>query len=197
MGVMYFSSDDGIDLYPANMTFNPKWGAEGDRVVVGFYYNPYTVAENTNRMNVDIENLIAVQTDRSALPSIVDTVGTGKFLYEYNGSQSGIVAWANQNYLTATFFVKYGDATKHTFGFIEETELFRHDTLFLTMWHNTKEDDKTLTAKNHIALNLSNYNGYLSARDSTVISIKYDAENLDSSSSASYTYNVMYRKKSN
>jgi hypothetical protein len=193
---MYFSSDDGIDLYPASMIFNPKWGAEGDRVVVGFYYNPYTVTENTNRMNIAVEYLMAVQTDRSALPSNVDTVGTGKFLYEY-GNQSGISAWASQNYLTAIFAIRYVDATKHTFGFIEEPELFKHDTLFLTLWHNAKEDAKTQTSMTHIALNLSNYNGYLSVRDSTVISIKYDAENFDSSNSNNYTCNVMYRKKSN
>jgi hypothetical protein len=196
MGVMYFSSDDGIDLYPANMVFNPKWGEEGDRVVVGFYYNPYTINENTTRMDIDIERLQAVQTDRSALPSTVDTVGTGKFLYE-NGNQSGISAWASQNYLTAIFSVRYADATKHTFGFIEEPELFRHDTLFLTLWHNAKEDAKTQTSMAHIALNLSNYNGYLSVRDSTVIAIKYNAENSDSSSSDNYTCNVWYKKKYN
>jgi hypothetical protein len=194
---MYFSSDDGIDLYPANMTFDPKWGVEGDRVVVSFHYNPYTVSETTKRMNVDIDRLLAIQTDRSALPSTVDTVGTGKFLYEYHSSQFGIVAWANQNYLTVTFLIKYEDVTKHTFGFIEEPEVFRNDTLFLTIWHNTKENTKVRAAQNHIALNLSNYDRYLSARDSSVISLKYDAENLDSSASQSYTYDVKYYKKYN
>jgi hypothetical protein len=193
---MYFSSDDGIDLYPLNVSYTPDWGNEGDRIVVGFYYNPYTVSENTKRMDINIESLISVQTDRSALPSTVDTVNTGKFVYDNNNSQPGIVAWAIQNYLTARFSVEYNDATKHTFGFIEGPELFRNDTLFLGLWHNTKEDAKTKYAQSHIALNLSNYEQYLSRRDSTIISIKYSAENLNSSN-GNYICNVKYRKKDN
>jgi hypothetical protein len=194
MGVTYFSSDDGIDLYPVSMAFDSKWGAEGDRIVVAFYYNPYSIAENVKRMDITVEKLIPVQTFRSALPSTADTVGTGVFLYD--NSQS-VAAWASQNYLTAIFSVRYGDAAKHTFGFSEAPELFRNDTLFLTLWHNATEDDKSRTSMSHIALELSDYNGYLAVRDSTVISIKYEAERLNSSTSGSYTCNVIYEKKYN
>ncbi|MDR1341052.1 MAG: hypothetical protein LBK58_13510 [Prevotellaceae bacterium] len=195
-GATYFSSDDGIDLYPLNVSYNPDWGSDGDRIVVGFYYNPFTVSETTKRMDINVESLMSVQTDRLALPSTVDTVGTGKFLYDNNSSEAGIVAWTAQNYLTAKFSVEYSDAKKHTFGFIEEPELFRDDTLFLGMWHNTKENSKTKSAKSHIALNLSNYDQYLSRRDSTIISIKYSGEDL-SSSAGNYICNVKYRRKDN
>jgi hypothetical protein len=197
MGLMYFSSDDGIDLYLENGTFDTKWGDVGDRILVGFYYNPATIKENTTKLNISVETLIPVQTLRSALPSTVDTVGTGAFLHD-DSNQSGIVAWASQNYLTAIFVVRFSDAAKHTFGFIEETdEVFKNDTLFLTMWHNTKEDSKTQTSRSHIALELSDYDYYLSARDSTVISIKYDGESQYDSDTKEYTYNVMYRKRYN
>ncbi|MDR1594232.1 MAG: hypothetical protein LBS43_07090 [Prevotellaceae bacterium] len=196
MGVMYFSSDDGIDLYLENGLFNPEWGNEGDRILVGFYYNPATITENTTKMNITVETLIPIQTERSALPSTVDTVGTGVFLHE-NSNSNGIAAWASQNYLTAIFLVRYTEAKKHNFGFIEEPELFRNDTLFLSMWHNAKEDGKTKTSQSYLALDLSYYNRYLSIRDSTVISLKYKAENSYSSGTDEYTYNVMYRRKYN
>jgi hypothetical protein len=199
-GLTYFASDEGINLYPANGVFNPSWGSDGDRVIVGFYYNPYTVSETTTRMEINVETLISIQTDRSALPSTVDTVGTGLFLHGYDAGengQNGIYAWAAQNYLTAVFFVRYDNAAKHTFGFIEEPELFRNDTLFLTMWHNAKESAKTQVGQSHLALNLSNYSDRLAIRDSTVISIKYNAENLNSSTIGNYVYNVVYRKKEN
>jgi hypothetical protein len=196
MGVMYFSSDEGIDLYPVNGTFNPQWGEVDDRILVGFYYNPSTVSDYTTRLSITVENLFSVQTFSSALPSTVDTVGSGAFLHE-NSDRDGIVAWAAQNYLTAIFLVRFTDPAKHTFGFIEENELFRNDTLFLSIWHNTKEDGKTQTKEHHIALNLSDYDEYLSRRDSTVIAIKYNAENLYSSTIDKRTYNVMYRKKYN
>jgi hypothetical protein len=194
---MYFSSDEGIDLYPANGVFDPKWGEVGDRILVGFYYNPAAVNENTTTMNITVETLISVKTVSSALPSTVDTVGTGAFLYDNNSGQNGIVAWAAQNYLTALFFVRYSDATKHSFGFIETPEMFKNDTLFLSLWHNTKESGKTQTSQSHIALNLSDYDNYLSRRDSTVISIKYDGENSYSSDTKEYTYNLLYYKKYN
>jgi hypothetical protein len=197
-GISYFSSDDGFDLYLENGTFNPQWGNDGDRVLVGFFYNPTTIRETTTKINIKLENLISIRTVRSALPSTVDTVGSGAFLYDNDSDQSGIVAWAAQNYLTAIFFVKYSDASKHTFGFIEEPAPFRNDTLFLTMWHNTKETSKSQTSKSHIALDLSSYyDNYLSVRDSTVISIKYNGEHQYSSDIEKYTYNVMYRKKYN
>jgi hypothetical protein len=188
--VTYFSSDDGIDLYPLNVSYSPDWGKEGDRIVVGFYYNPYTVSDKTTRMDINVESLISVQTDRLALPSTVDTVGSGKFLYENNSS---FVAWAAQNYLTVRFFLRYSDPGKHTFGFIEDPVLYRNDTLFLGIWHNAKEDAKTRTSRSHIALDLSNYEQYLSRRDTTVISIKYSAEDLNSSV-GNYTCNVKYGK---
>jgi hypothetical protein len=194
---MYFSSDEGIDLYLENGTFDPKWGKVGDRILVGFYYNPYVVSENTTKMNIKVENLFFVQTLDSALPSTVDTIGSGTFWYENGDNQDGIFAWAAQNYLTAIFFIQYTDPAKHTFGFIEENELFRNDTLFLSMWHNAKNDSKTNTTKSHIALNLSDYGQYLSARDSTVIAIKYNAENSYSSTIDKQTYNVIYRKTYN
>jgi hypothetical protein len=196
MGAMYFSSDDGIDLYPANGVFNTDWGSVGDRVVVGFNYNPYKVSETTTRMDITVEILIAIQTSNWALPSTVDTVGSGTFLYD-NGNTEGIYAWTSQNYLTAIFSLRYGDAMQHTFGFIEAPELFRNDTLFLSLWHNTKDKNKSQTAKSHIALNLSNYDYYLSVRDSTVISIKYNAESSYTENVNNYTYNVIYRRTDN
>jgi hypothetical protein len=197
MGVLYFSSDEGLDLYLANESFNSQWGGEGDRVLVGFFYNPATITENTTKLNITLESLTPVKTIRTALPSTVDTVGTGLFLHENGSNQNGIVAWAAQNYLTAIFLVRYTDATKHTFGFIEEPEPFRNDTLFLSMWHNAKENGKTQTARSHIALDLSDYDHYLSIRDSTVILLKYSGENLYSSDTGEYTYSVMYRKRHN
>ncbi|MDR1897856.1 MAG: hypothetical protein LBR10_13810, partial [Prevotellaceae bacterium] len=79
----------------------------------------------------------------------------------------------------------------------EDENLFRNDTLFLNLWHNTKETGNTQIARSHVAVNLSNYDGYLWGRDSTVISIKYKAERLDTSTPATYTYNAMYRRKYN
>jgi hypothetical protein len=194
---MYFSSDEGIDLYPVG-GYNPQWGGKvGDRMVVGFYYNPYTISENTTRINITVETLIGVQTLNSALPSTVDTVGSGVFVFENSGGQHAISAWASQNYLTAIFAVRYYDATKHTFGFIEEPTLFRNDTLFLSLWHNTKEENQNYTSSSHIALNLSEYENYLSVRDSTVILLKYEAENINSSEVENYSYPVIYRKKYN
>jgi hypothetical protein len=133
----------------------------------------------------------------SALPSTADTVGSGVFWHEYDSNKNGIAAWAAQNYLTAMFLIRYTDATKHSYGFSEASEPFRHDTLFLTMWHDAKEDGKTYTSKSHVALELSGYSDYLSIRDSTVISISYRAENPYSSTADKYTYNVMYRKQQN
>jgi hypothetical protein len=196
-GGLYFSSDAEIDLYPTN-GFDSKWGNVGDRVLVGFYYNPYAVTETTTKMNITVETLIGVQTDNSALPSSVDTVGNGVFVFENSGDKHAISAWAVQNYLTAIFWLQYSDATKHSFGFIEEPELFRNDTLFLSLWHNTKEDSNNSTPVQwHIALNLSNYSEYLSARDSTTISIKYKAENPHLQEPEEYTCPVIYRKKYN
>ncbi|MDR1583848.1 MAG: hypothetical protein LBS55_11455 [Prevotellaceae bacterium] len=194
-GNTYFSSDDGINLYPSS--FNPQWGKVGDRVLVGFYYNPYQVAESTTNLNINVERLYLVQTCDSALPFTVDTVGSGVFFHKNDNNQDGIFAWAMQNYLTVLFYVRYSDETKHTFGFIEEPELFKHDTLFLSMWHNAKEENKTTTSRSHIALNLANYEQLLSVKDSTVISIKYRAENLNSSTANDYIYNVKYYKKYN
>ncbi|MDR1169632.1 MAG: hypothetical protein LBK97_02210 [Prevotellaceae bacterium] len=196
-GLTYFSSDQGIDLYPENGIFNPQWGKAGDRILVGFHYYPSTVSENTTKMNITVENLYFVQTLDSALPSTVDTVGFGVFFHDDDNIKNGIIAWAAQNYLTAIFLLKYTDPTKHIVGFIEEDELFRNDTLFLSLWHNAKEEGKSQTARSHMALNLSGYNSYLSARDSTVISIRYDAENLYSSTVDKRTCNVIYRKKYN
>ncbi|MDR2286351.1 MAG: hypothetical protein LBE04_02575 [Prevotellaceae bacterium] len=197
-GTTYFSSDEELDLYLENGSFDPKWGNVGDRVLVGFFYNPTTIAENDTKVNITLENLTSIRTVSSALlPTAADSVGSGTFVYDNNSSQSGIIAWAAQNYLTAIFFVRYTDATKHSFGFIEEPELFHNDTLFFTMWHNAKDDSKTRTSKSHLALDLSGYDNYLSARDSTVISIKYNVENQSSSGTEKYTYNVMYRKRYN
>jgi hypothetical protein len=197
MGAMYFASDDGIDLYPVN-GFDPKWGNVGDRILVGFNYDPYSVSETTTSINITVENLTGVPTHNYALPpSSVDTVGSGVFLFENSSDKHAISAWAVQNYLTVIFSIRYSDASKHTFGFIEEPELFRNDTLFLSLWHNTKEEGKSSTIQSHIALNLSNYSYYLSARDSAIISIKYKAENMYSSEPGDYTYPVIYRKKYN
>jgi hypothetical protein len=193
---MYFSSDDGIGLYPVG-GFNSQWGKAGDRIVVGFSCNPYTISENTTRMDITVENLISVQTLGSALPSTVDTVGNGAFVFESSSYQHAISAWAAQNYLTAIFSVKYSNATKHTFGFIEEPTLFENDTLFLSLWHNTDEDGQSYTAQSHIALELSDYGHYLSTRDSTVILLKYKAENVYSSDVENYSYPVIYRRKDN
>jgi hypothetical protein len=192
---MYFSSDDGMSFYPAS--FNPQWGEVDDRVLVGFYYNPYKVTENTTSMDITVEYLSIVPTSDSALSSTADTIDFEAFFHATNSNEDGIYAWAAQNYLTVLFFVRYGDPEKHTFGFIEEPELFRHDTLFLSMWHEAKENDKTKTSQSHIALNLSDYEQYLSVRDSTVISIKYKAESANSTSAENYIYNAMYRKKYN
>jgi hypothetical protein len=194
-GGAYFSSDDGIALYPIG-GFNSQWGKEGDRIVVGFNYNPYTVSENTTRMDITVNSLTGVPTYHSALPSTVDTVGSGAFTFAGSNTHA-INAWALQNYLTAQFFVQYSNASKHSFGFIEEPEVFRHDTLFLSLWHNAKEEGREKSAQSHIALNLSNYARYLSIKDSTVIAVKYKAEKLNSSDTAVYTYPVMYRKKYN
>jgi hypothetical protein len=192
-GGMYFYSDDRIALYPVG-GFNSQWGKEGDRIVVGFNYNPYTVSESTTRMDITVNNLIGVPTYNSALPSTVDTVGSGVFSFgNSSGSTHAINAWAAQNYLTTQFFVQYSNASKHSFGFIEEPELFRNDTLFLSLWHNAKEEGREKSAQSHVALNLSKYGQYLSIRDSTVISIKYKAEKAYSDT-AVYTYPVMYRK---
>jgi hypothetical protein len=194
-GVMYFSSDDGIDLYPIS-GFNSKWGEVGDRRLVGFYCNPYTISQSSS-MEITVESLIGVPTYNSALPpSSVDTVGSGVFL-SANSDQSPIYAWAVQNYLTTMFVVRYSDGTKHSFGFIEEPELFRGDTLFLSLWHNTKDEGKSSETQSHISLNLSNYSYYLSARDSTIISIKYKAENRYLEEPEDYTYPVVYRRKDN
>jgi hypothetical protein len=195
-GVKYFSSDDGIDLYPVN-GFDSKWGEDGDRILVGFYYNPYKISENTTRLNITVETLIGVQTDNSALPSTVDTVGNGAFLFADNSNDQAIAAWALQNYLTARFSIRYSDVTKHAFGFIEEPDLFRNDTLFLSLWHNTKEENKNLTVQSHISLNLSQYYPSLSTGDSAIISIKYKAENQNPSDCKDYTYHVVYRKNDN
>jgi hypothetical protein len=193
----YFSSDDGIALYPVG-GFNSQWGKEGDRIVVGFNYNPYTITENTTRMDITVNSLTGVPTYNSALPSTVDTVGSGVFSFAGNSSNPhAINAWTAQNYLTVQFFIQYSDASKHSFGFIDEPESFRNDTLFLSLWHNAKEEGKEKGAQSHIALNLSNYARYLSIRDSTMIAVKYKAEKLYSSDTKVYTYPVMYRRKYN
>jgi hypothetical protein len=192
----YFSSDDGIALYPVG-GFNSQWGKEGDRMVVGFNYNPYTIADNTTRIDITVSNLTGVPTYSSALPSIVDTVGTGVFSFGNSSNPHAINAWAAQNYLTVQFFIQYSDASKHSFGFINEPESFRNDTLFLSLWHNTKEKGREKGAQSHIALKLSSYENILSFRDSTVIAVKYKAEKFNSSDTAVYTYPVMYRKKYN
>jgi hypothetical protein len=195
-GGMYFSSDDGIALYPVG-GFNSQWGKEGDRIVVGFNYNPYIISENTTRMDITVDILIGVPTYSLALPSTVDTVGSGMFSFGNSSNSHAINAWVAQNYLTAQFFVHYSNASKHSFGFIEEPERFRNDTLFLSLWHNAKEEGKAYGAQSHVALNLSEYGQYLSIRDSTVIAIKYKAEKLNSSDTAVYTYPVMYKRENN
>jgi hypothetical protein len=147
-------------------------------------------------MDITVEILYSIQTHSAALPSTVDTVGNGAFPYENSGEQA-IAAWIAQNYLTILFSIRYSDATKHTFGFIEEPEPCRNDTLFLSLWHTTKEDGKNRTAKSYIALNLSDYVSYLSARDSTVVAIKYRAENTNTSDINSRTYHAIYRRTNN
>jgi hypothetical protein len=148
-------------------------------------------------MDITVENLFYVQTLNSALPSTVDTVGTGVFVFENSSNQHAISAGASQNYLTARFALKYSDATKHTFGFIEDPTLLRNDTLCLSLWHNTKEEGQSTTSWSHIALNLSDYASHLSMRDSTVILLKYKAEKVYSSDVEEYSYPVIYRRKYN
>jgi hypothetical protein len=193
---MYFSSDEGIDLFPAS-GFNAQWGTVGDRVVVGFYYNPYTISDETTRLNITVEALLGVQTHDSALPSTVDTVGSGVFALKNTSDKQAIVAWVAQNYLTAVFSIRYTDPAKHIFGFIEESTLFRNDTLFLSLWHNTKESGKNKTSQSHIALNLSDYEDDLSRSDSVVILLKYNAENIHSSEVENYSYPVIYKRAYN
>jgi hypothetical protein len=196
MGILYFSSDAGIDLYPVN-GFDSKWGNVGDRILVRFYYDPYAVTETATKMDITVDALFSVPVYDSALPSSVDTVGSGVFVFDNSGDKHAIAAWAAQNYLTAVFWVKYSDAAKHSFGFIEEPELFRNDTLFLSLWHNSKEDSNNTPAQWHIALNLSWYDYYLSARDSTTVAIRYKAENPYLQEPEEYIYPVIYRKKYN
>jgi hypothetical protein len=195
-GGTYFSSDDGFELYPVG-GFNSQWGNVGDRILVGFSYNPYAISETTRRMDITVESLMSVPTYNSALPSTVDTVGSGVFTFGSSSDKHAIFAWAAQNYLTVQFFIQYYDASQHSFGFIEESERYRNDTLFLTLWHNAREQKRDYNAKSHLALNLSDYNDYLSSRDSTVIAIKYKTEKMDSSDTVIYTYPVAYKKKNN
>jgi hypothetical protein len=197
----YFSSDQGISLFPANGIFNPDWGKEGDRVIVGFYYDPYAVSENTKRMDITVETLVAIETHSSALRSDTinaDSLETGSFLRGYSGNPDGIYAWTAQNYLTAVFFVQYENEKKHSFGFIADPQPFSYDTLHLTMWH--KSDEKVPLNKigqSYLALNLSDYKDRLSMRDSTVISIKYKSQNYNSSTVEDLYFDAIYRKKDN
>ncbi|MDR3245596.1 MAG: hypothetical protein LBT50_04115 [Prevotellaceae bacterium] len=185
----YFYSDEGFVLYPAE--FDPKWGKDGDRVLVGFYYNP-TITSST--ISITVEKVTPIPTHTSALPASVDTVGTGKFVHDESKYYT-TYARAAQNFLTVSYFLKYNDAAKHSTGFIEEDELYRNDTLFLKIWHNTKESGEESVLNGYMALDLSCYDQYLkySYADSTIISIKYDVINAGSSEEKT-GYLVYYRE---
>jgi hypothetical protein len=188
----YFSSDDGFNLVPAS--FNPQWGEDGDRVIVGFYYNPAIVSSTTNSINIKVESLIRIPTYKSVLPSSVDTVGTGKFLYDASAGKT-TEAWIAQDYLTVLFWVQYTDASKHSFGFIEEDiSPYKNDTLFLRLWHNSRETGELNNSYAYMALNLDCYKDYLNRIDSTVISLKYDAQNAGGTTEKR-TGHVTYKRK--
>jgi hypothetical protein len=193
MGAIYFTTDDGLTLTPDY--FDPTWGAEGNRVYIGFSYNPEQAT--TSKINITLQSLMHLITYyQGALPpSSADTVGTGKFYYDESNSRTTF-AWLAQNFLTVQFFLKYAsDGSKHSFGFIEEPKLYSNgkDTLFLKIWHNTKETDENLVAPTHMALDLKYYNE-LTYRDSTTISIKYDVV-YPSGESDEKTGYLTYRKK--
>jgi hypothetical protein len=192
-GTAYFSADEGINLRPT--TFDSKWGKDGDRVIVGFYYNPAAVTSTASSITVAVENLTRIPTYQRALPSSsADTVGSGKFLDDgtINGSTG---AWIAQDYLTVRFWLKYTDGTKHNFGFIEENEDYRsNDTLFLRLWHNTKETGTTNKSFAYMALNLKHYSDYLNSADSTTVAVKYDMQKSDGTNEEKIEY-LTYRKK--
>jgi hypothetical protein len=187
----YFSSDEGINLIPSG--FDPKWGEVGDRVVVGFHYNPTNVTQSTTTMNINVETLIRIPTSRSALPATVDTVGTGKFLYDKDSNKT-TEAWIAQDYLTVQFWLEYSDGSKHFFGFIEENELYRNDTLFLRMWHNAKETEKSKNSYGYMSLSLDTYMSYLNRADSAIIALKYNISNVEEQHNEKIKH-VTYRRK--
>ncbi|MDR1886743.1 MAG: hypothetical protein LBQ70_02400 [Prevotellaceae bacterium] len=190
-GEKYFYTDDGLSLYPPK--FDPKWGEAGDRILVGFFYNPVGLTEETTGLAVSVDNLARIPTHKSALPpTAADSVMTGKFLFDASQNITA-AAWAAQNYLTVQFWVKYNDAAKHTFGFIEENEKYKNDTLFLRLWHNSKETNENKSSYNYIALDLVNYADVLNYADSTVISLKYDVTNAGTNEEK-VEYATYYRK---
>jgi hypothetical protein len=124
----------------------------------------------------------------------VDTVGTGNLLYDENNNIT-TAAWVAQNYLTVRFWFKYTDVTKHSFGFIEEKEIYK-DSLFLRLWHNTSETNETKNAYTYVSLDLNCFNYLLNYSDSTVISLKYDALNSNGIPEEKAEY-IMYHRKTN
>jgi hypothetical protein len=191
----YFLSDDGFNLIP--QSFKTLWGSDGDKVLLGFYYNPATVSTATNSININVETVIRIPTYRSVLPSHTDTVGTGIFLYDVNASMT-TDAWIAQNYLTVMFWIKYTDASKHSFGFIEENDSpYRNDTLFLRLWHNANETNESKNSYVYMALNLDCYKDYLNYADSTIISLKYDAQNSIGTTEKKAGYVTYHRKSGN
>jgi hypothetical protein len=189
--VNYFSSDEGINLFPT--TFDPKWGEDRDRVIVGFHYNPAEISSATDSLNINVEKLIRIPTSKFVLPPSADTVETGKFLYDANNNIT-TTAWVAQNYLTVRFWLKYTDDSKHSFGFIEETELYKHDTLFIRLWHDTEETNETKSSYAYTALDLNYFSYLLNHSDSAVISLKYNALNPDGTSGEKANY-VMYHRE--
>ncbi|MDR0560316.1 MAG: hypothetical protein LBG92_09090 [Prevotellaceae bacterium] len=194
----YFLADEGLYLYPKGDVWDSKWGTDGDRVFVAFYYNPYSVSETSTGVYVDVSNVIPIPTQEQALPSSVDTVGTSNFLDYTSGSDKySVNSWVVQNYLTSHFFIRYSDKNSyHNFGFIEEPSLHRHDTLFLRLWHNTTETGKNNVADALVSLKLDAYQDYLYA-DSTIISITYKAVNSIGSESEKTSYAVYKRRNDN
>jgi hypothetical protein len=194
-GGTYFTTDNGLELYPGS--FDPTKGDVGNRVYIGFSYNPTEVSTTTTKLNITLQSLSHVPTSyNGALPSSsADTVGTGQLYYDSISSLTTF-AWLAQNFMTIQFFVKYNDGSKHSFGFIEEPELYRNDTLFLKIWHNSKDTDENSIASSHIALDFKylKYSDYLASRDSTIISVKYDVV-YPSGDIAEKTGYLTYRKK--
>jgi len=189
VGAVYFTTDNGLTLIPDQ--FDPTWGEDGDRVYIGFNYTP--VVEGTTKLNITLQTLEHLLTDKALSPLSADTVGTGQFYHDESVGRTTF-AWLAQNFMTVHFYVKYTSGAKHKFGFIEEPKLYSNnlDTMFLKLWHNTYEPGETV-GDTHIALDLKYYEG-LTVHDSAVISVKYDVV-YPSGEIGEKTGYVTYRRK--
>ncbi|MDR2423546.1 MAG: hypothetical protein LBD59_02340 [Prevotellaceae bacterium] len=184
--IKFFSGDDGSKMVPENNVWNQEWGNTGDRVYVRFNYNPYAVSDKAE-VYVSVQSVTRIRMDERALdPTTVDADTLQVPFLSYGNYDAHTKAI--QGFLTVLLYTKYANPAKHSFGFLEESNLTGHDTLFLKMWHSSRETAEPTSIGEHLlALKIDSYVDRFYA-DTVIIALKYNAEGYDGAVSEKTIY---------